>query len=205
LEPELGGVLGESMEAPLSLLLFVEFNPSIYVLHAVAQHVVHQTCSLAAIALTATAGPRLARSRRSCAPKYVLLAFKELAAIFKSLSQTILRRSPAFADDFIATDAVVRRKPQPGNKMVCRWPAADVVAASATTVIAVITSMPSIRARSTPLIRYSNCRRSNCREFPRFFLRRPLRVSSASATPALRSGKARSSFANSWSHSAIRV
>lgn|SRR5580704_11053294 len=84
--------------------------------------------SLAAIALTATAGPRLARSRRSCAPKYVLLAFKELAAIFKSLSQTILRRSPAFADDFIATDAVVRRKPQPGNKMVCRWPGAHVVA-----------------------------------------------------------------------------
>jgi hypothetical protein len=39
LEPELRGILGESMEAPLSLLLFVEFNPSIYVLHAVAQHV----------------------------------------------------------------------------------------------------------------------------------------------------------------------
>src|SRR6516164_647205 len=43
LEPQLRGILGEGMEAPLSLLLFVEFSPSIYIFHAVPQHVVHQT------------------------------------------------------------------------------------------------------------------------------------------------------------------
>src|SRR5215469_4280525 len=41
--------------------------------------------NLAAIALAATAGPHLPRSRRYYAPKYVLLAFKELAAIFRAL------------------------------------------------------------------------------------------------------------------------
>jgi hypothetical protein len=41
-----------------------------------------ERANLAATALTATAGPHLARSRRYCAPKYVLLALKELAAIF---------------------------------------------------------------------------------------------------------------------------
>ena len=43
LEPQLRGILGEGMEAPLSLLLFVEFSSSIYICHAVPQHVVHQT------------------------------------------------------------------------------------------------------------------------------------------------------------------
>jgi hypothetical protein len=43
LESELRGILGEGMQAAIVLLLLVKFSPSIYILHAVAQHVVHQT------------------------------------------------------------------------------------------------------------------------------------------------------------------
>jgi hypothetical protein len=40
LESALRGILGEGMQA--ALLLFVKFTPSIYILHAVPQRVVHQ-------------------------------------------------------------------------------------------------------------------------------------------------------------------
>jgi len=43
LESELRGILGEGMQAALWLMLFVKFTPSIYILHPVPQHVVHQS------------------------------------------------------------------------------------------------------------------------------------------------------------------
>jgi hypothetical protein len=46
LESELRRILSQSVNATLSLLLFVEFSSSIHVFHSMAQHVVDQTCEL---------------------------------------------------------------------------------------------------------------------------------------------------------------
>ena len=55
--------------------------------------------------------------------------------------------------------------------------------ASLRIVVAVMTSMLSIRVRSVPLMRNNPVRKSNCGLFPLFFLRRPLRFSSGRGAP----------------------
>src|SRR6266478_5636007 len=52
--------------------------------------------SLAAIALIATGAPSLVRNRRNCAPKYVLLRRKVLAAIRKAILARFLVSSLPF-------------------------------------------------------------------------------------------------------------
>src|SRR6202008_3581349 len=61
--------------------------------------------------------------------------------------------------------------------------------ASLTIVVAVMTSMESIRVRSVPVRRNNPSRKSNCGAFPLFFLRRPLRFSSGRGAPWLRSDR----------------
>src|SRR5256886_2428187 len=71
------------------------------------------------------------------------------------------------------------------------------------TVVAVMTSMPSMRVRSVPVMRNNPSRKSNCGLFALFFLSRPWRFSSGRGAPWLRSSRCWR-YCWSWrSHSAI--
>lgn len=90
--------------------------------HAVAQHLVHQTCQLGRHGLDgdawAPSGPEPAELRSQIRQA----CLQGTAGNFEGLSETILGGGFPLADDLVAADAVVRRQPQPGNKMVCDWP-----------------------------------------------------------------------------------
>jgi hypothetical protein len=85
LESQVGGFPLEIVDLQLAVLGLVELGSLVHELHAVAQHAVDQWASLAAIALIAMGAPSLVLSRRNCAPRYVLLTRKVLAAIRNAL------------------------------------------------------------------------------------------------------------------------
>jgi hypothetical protein len=133
------------------VLSLEELCSFVHELHAVAQHTVDQTASLAAISLIAIGVPSLVRSRRNCAPRYVLLSRKVLAAILKALAARLLvgsRPLPMILSPLILLSGHRRSQET-------KWCSVFHLLISHPTslriVIAVITSTPSIWVRSAPV------------------------------------------------------
>src|SRR5215471_8825506 len=118
------------------------------------------------MALVATGGPSRLRNRRNCAPKYVSLARKVLAAIFKALVARLLvgmRPFPMTLPPLILLSGLSLSQE---TKWFSVFHLLISPPTSLRTVIAVMTSMPSIRVRSVPVMRNKSCRRSNCGVLP---------------------------------------
>src|SRR3984957_16582584 len=100
--------------------------------------------SLAAIALIATGAPSLVRNRRNCAPKYVLLSRKVLAAIRKAMLARFLVGSlplPIILSPLIRLSGHSRSQ---DTKWLSVFHLLISAPASVRIVIAVVTSIASI-------------------------------------------------------------
>src|SRR6516164_503305 len=138
----------------------------------------------------ATGLPSLVRKRRNCAPRYVSLCFKLVAAIFKAVVSRLLVGNRPLPMTFSPLTLLSGHRRSQETKWSSVRHLLMSQPASLITVDAVITSMPSIRVRSTPVIRNKASRISNCWGlWPLFFLRRFLRFSSSNGAPLLRSSR----------------
>src|SRR3982075_154252 len=109
--------------------------------------------SLAAIALIATGVPSLVRNRRNCAPKYVLLRRKGLAAIRKAILARFLVGNlplPMILSPLIRLSGHSRSQ---DTKWLSVFHLLISDPASLRIVIAVVTSIASIWVRSAPVMR----------------------------------------------------
>src|SRR5437016_6840174 len=126
------------------------------------------------MALMATGAPSLVRRRWNCAPKYVSLSRKVLAAIFKAILMGLLVGSRPLP----MTLSPLMRLSGHSRSQETKWFSVCHLLmshpASLMMVVAVMTSMPSIRVRSVPVRRNNPWRKSNCGLLPFFFLSRPL-------------------------------
>jgi hypothetical protein len=57
----------------------------------------------------------------------VLLVRKVLAAILKAILARLFVGSRPFSQDLVATDAIVRTQPQPGDKVILAFPFAHII------------------------------------------------------------------------------
>src|SRR5260370_32175857 len=100
------------------------------------------------MALIAMGAPSLVLSRRNCAPRYVLLSRNVVAAIFSAMVALLLVRSRPFPMIF----SPLMRLSGHSRSQETKWCSVSHLLishpASLMTVVAVMTSMPSIRVRS---------------------------------------------------------
>src|ERR1700736_2600661 len=139
------------------------------------------------MALIAIGARSLLLSRRNCAPRYVLLNRKVLAAIRNALVARLLvgsRPLPMTLSPLILLSGHSRSQE---TKWCSVFHLVISHPASLRIVIAVITSIPSIRVRSAPVMRNNSAHRSNFGLLPLFFLSRPFRFSFGRLAAWLRS------------------
>src|SRR5215469_11481752 len=170
-----------------AVLCLIERDSLIYIFHSVTQHAIDEPSEFGGHGLGCHRRPQ------SSPQSAKLRSRKVVAAILKTVAARLLvgmRPLPMIFPPLILLSGDSFRQE---TKWFSVFHLLMSRPTSLMTVIAAVTSMPSIWVRSVPVMRNNSFRKLNC-GFPFFLLRRHLRVSSGKVAPWVRS----SSRARYW-------